>query len=134
MILLKKARQEKKVKRYLEDNFRNREGKIRFVLTPRGWRKGRYKTRSVVDLLKPVFPPRTPHTTSNGQEFYRLKRSTGQTVCEQRCMHWTGLDWFCFDVFLFLITLAHNIKNEGSKTLADDRLIFDQVEPDFLVN
>ena len=25
--LLKKARQEKKVKRYLEDNFRNREGK-----------------------------------------------------------------------------------------------------------
>ena len=26
VILLKKARQEKKVKRYLEDNFRNREG------------------------------------------------------------------------------------------------------------
>ena len=30
MILLKKARQEKKVKRYLEDNFRNREGKTVF--------------------------------------------------------------------------------------------------------
>ena len=28
MILLKKARQEKKVKRYLEDNFKNREGKF----------------------------------------------------------------------------------------------------------
>ena len=27
VILLKKARQEKKVKRYLEDNFQNREGK-----------------------------------------------------------------------------------------------------------
>jgi len=27
VLLLKKARQEKKVKRYLEDNFQNREGK-----------------------------------------------------------------------------------------------------------
>ena len=36
VILLKKARQEKKVKRYLEDNFRNREGKTRLLLTLRG--------------------------------------------------------------------------------------------------
>ena len=36
VILLKKARQEKKVKRYLEDNFRNREGKTSLLLTLRG--------------------------------------------------------------------------------------------------